>query len=177
MAGSKCTDCMQCVHVCWCVWLQVCFGISLKNQSNREKLLPSRSQRRADLHMHLSFKTTVNESHLIISPERICNSVGLDYGIAAFVKNLWVWIPWIVIPPEMRVDSIWSWLRRAQRGSTGFLNDNIVMHQCHTIAVVLDHYRVVKVQWWPNHSMCEEICNQRMNTLFHGRFKQAVQLI
>lgn len=77
----------------------------------------------------------------------------------------------------MRVDIICSWLRRVHRGSTGFLNDNIVMHQCHKIAVVLDHYRVVKVQWCPNHSMYEEICNQRMNTLFHARFKQAVQLI
>ena len=51
------------------------------------------------------------------------------------------------------------------------------MHQRHKIAVVLDHYRVVKVQWCPDHSAYEEICNQRMNTLFHARFKQAVQLI
>lgn len=77
----------------------------------------------------------------------------------------------------MRADIICSWLRRAHRGSTGFLNDNIVMHHCHKIAVVLDHYRVVKVQWCPSHSLLEEICNQKMNTLFHARFKQVVQLI
>lgn len=51
------------------------------------------------------------------------------------------------------------------------------MHQCHKIAVVLDHYRVVKVQWWPSRSTYEEICNHGMNTLFHARFRQAVQLI
>ena len=61
-------------------------------------------------------------------------------------------------------------------GSTGFLNDNVVMHQCHTIAVALDHYGVVKVQWCPDRSPNEEIRNRRMNTLFHARFKQALQL-
>lgn len=35
-----------------------------------------------------SFKTMVNESHLIISHDRVCNCVGLGDGIAAFVKNL-----------------------------------------------------------------------------------------
>ncbi|KAA8589400.1 hypothetical protein FQN60_012765 [Etheostoma spectabile] len=38
---------------------QVCFGISLKNQSHGGKLLPSRSQRKADLHLHFSFETTL----------------------------------------------------------------------------------------------------------------------
>lgn len=75
----------------------------------------------------------------------------------------------------MRADIICSWLRRAHRGSAGFLNDNIVMHQCHKIAEVLDHYRVVKVQWCPDQSMFEEICNQRINALFHARFKQVVK--
>lgn len=75
----------------------------------------------------------------------------------------------------MRADIICSWLRRAHRGSAGFLNDNIVMHQCHKIAEVLDHYRVVKVQWCPDRSMFEEICNQRINALFHARFKQVVK--
>lgn len=72
---------------------------------------------------------------------------------------------------------MYPWLRWVHRGSTGFLNDNIVMHQCHKIAEVLDHYRVVKVQQCPGLSMYEEICNQRMNTLFHARFEQSVQLI
>lgn len=75
----------------------------------------------------------------------------------------------------MRDDIICSWLRRAHRGSTGFLNDNIVMRRCHKTAVVLDHYRVVKVQWCPSHS--EKICNHRIKTLFHARLEHVVQLI
>lgn len=62
------------------------YGISSQNRSNRGKLLPSGSQRRADLRIRFSFKTTVNESNLIISPERICNCVELGYGLAALLK-------------------------------------------------------------------------------------------
>lgn len=67
--------------------------------------------------------------------------------------------------------------KTSAQGSTGFLDDNIVTRQCHKIAVVLNHYRVVKVLCCRNQSMFEGICNHRMNTLFHARFKQVVQLI
>lgn len=74
--------------VCVLAGVNVFWDHFAKNQRNRTKLSPRRSQWRADLHIHLSFKATVNESHLIISPERIYNFGRGAYSIAAFVKNL-----------------------------------------------------------------------------------------
>ena len=129
------------------VWM--CFGISLQKQSFRTELLPCRSQWRSDLHRHLSFKTAVSESHLIISPGRIHNFSRLDYSTAGFVKSHLMWILWILIPPEMRVAVICSWLRWVHGGATGFLNDNVVVHLCHAIAVALKHFRLLSCSGGP----------------------------
>lgn len=77
----------------------------------------------------------------------------------------------------MRADFNLFLAKTGAQGLTGFLNDNIVMHQCPKIALDLDHYRVVKVRWFPSLSVFEDICNHRTKTLFHARFKLVVQLI
>lgn len=113
---------MQCLSACRraCWQVRMCSGISSLKRSNRGKLLLRWSLWRLDLHVHRSFKATVNESHLFISPERICNFGSGAYSVAAFVKNLLVWILWILISPEMTVAVICSYLRWAHGGSTGF---------------------------------------------------------
>lgn len=77
----------------------------------------------------------------------------------------------------MRADFNLFLAKTGAQGLTGFLNDNIVMHQCPKIALDLDHYRVVKVRWFSSLSVFEDICNHRTKTLFHARFKLVVQLI
>lgn len=82
MAGSGYPQCARLVLMCVC--LQV--GLYFCACKTGNQLFERGSQWRADLHIHLSFKTPVNESNLIISPERIYNCIRLVYGRAALLK-------------------------------------------------------------------------------------------
>lgn len=105
----------MCVCPCFCLQVRMCFGISLQNQGSRGKLLLSRSRWRAALRVHFSFKTVVNENHLIISPERFRNCTGLGYSGKLCQKSQSV--NSLNTPPEMRDDIICSCAKASAWGA------------------------------------------------------------
>lgn len=148
MTGSKCKRNLSCVSVRRAllhVWAYSGDPFA-KADLEETDLTTLVSVEAGFLLMHLSFTTVVRESHLIISLERTRNFGGFEYSTAAFVKDLLEWIQWILISPEVSIAVICSLLRRVHGG---FLNDNIVMHQCHTIALALKHYRLLRCSSGP----------------------------